>query len=162
MGRLGPIAEPRIADGPKLLSAETPWENLREAHFLLRVRFQQELGRFDMSVPDFMLLDRCGKGPARAAEVARALGLTAAGTTDALDRLEERRLVRRTVDPRDRRAVQVVLTPAGRRALKRAHSAKEATLRYLDRELSHDERRALTEGLVALTRALRRGTPGGA
>jgi DNA-binding MarR family transcriptional regulator len=156
------MARPVTFAEPKPGAAETPWQNLREANFLLRSRWGQELGRFDLSVSDFVALDLCGRGPARASEVARALGLTAAGTTDALDRLEARRLVRRTTDAKDRRAVQVVLTPAGRRLLKQAHSAKEATLRYLDATMSRDERRALADGLRALTRALRRTSAAGA
>ncbi len=142
-------------------ASDAPWQNLREANFLLRSRWGQELGRFDLSVSDAVVLDLCGRAPARASEVARALGVTPAGTTDALDRLEARRLVRRVPDASDRRAVQVVLTPAGRRLLKQAHAAKHATLRYLDGAMSIDERRALADGLRALTRALRRTDPGG-
>jgi len=38
--------------------------------------------------------------------------------TGLVDRLEARRLVRRTDDPADRRAFNVVLTPAGRKLLR--------------------------------------------
>jgi DNA-binding MarR family transcriptional regulator len=156
MNRPVAVVEPRSG------SPETPWQNLREANFLLRTRMVQQLGQFELSLSDFVVLDLCGKAPARVSEVARVLGLTAAGTTDALDRLEARRLVRRRTDANDRRAVQVLITPAGRRVLKRANSAKEETIRYLDATMSHDERRALAEGLGALTRALRRKTAVGA
>lgn len=156
MGRAVPDPEPRIA------SSETPWRDLREANFLLRSRMREALGRLDVTLSDFAILDLCRKAPARPSEVARAIGLTAAGTTDALDRLETRHLVRRRADPTDRRAIQVVLTPAGQRLMKRANSVKEDTVRYLDATMSHDERRALAEGLRALTRALRRSTAAGA
>jgi len=141
---------------------DPPWQDLREANLLLRSRMGRELGRFDLTVSDLVVLELCAKGPARASDVARALGLTAAGTTDALDRFEARRLVRRRADPDDRRAVQIVLTPAGRRILKRARSAKDATIRYLDEAMSREERRALADGLQALTRALRRSNAAGA
>jgi DNA-binding MarR family transcriptional regulator len=150
------MARPVVVAAPPAVSTDTPWQNLREANFLLRSRWGQELGRFDLSVSEFVVLDLCDRGSARPSDVARAVGLTAAGATDALDRLEARRLVRRAADAKDRRAVQVLLTPSGRRLLKRARSAKDATLRYLDQTMSHEERRALAHGLQALTRALRR------
>jgi DNA-binding MarR family transcriptional regulator len=141
---------------------EPPWQHLREANILLRSRMSQELGRFDLTVSEAVILELCGKGPVRASDVARALGLTAAGATDALDRFEARRLVRRHADPHDRRAVQIVLTPAGRRLLKQARSAKQTTIRYLDGAMSNQERVALAEGLRALTRALERTSREGA
>jgi DNA-binding MarR family transcriptional regulator len=143
-------------------STETPWQELREASFLLRARWGEQLGRLDLSVSEFVVLELCGRGPARASEVARVLGLTPAGATDALDRLEARRLVRRVADATDRRAVQVVLTPAGQRLRRKGRSAKDSTLRYLDQTMSRAERRALSEGLQALTRALRRPAASGA
>jgi DNA-binding MarR family transcriptional regulator len=152
-----------VAETPApAVDEETPWQDLREANFLLRTRWAQEASRYDLSFPDFVVLELCGRGPARASEVARAIGLTAQGTTDALDRLEKRRLIRRAPDATDRRAVQVSLTPAGRRLQREAHAAKESTLRYLDRTMSRGERRALAEGLRALTRALRRTSAPGA
>jgi DNA-binding MarR family transcriptional regulator len=143
-------------------SLEPPWQHLREANILLRSRMSQELGRFDLTVSEAVMLELCGRGPARASDVARALGLTAAGATDALDRFEARGYVRRRADPDDRRAVQIVLTPAGRRILKQARSAKVATIRYVDAAMSDKERAALAEGLQALTRALQRSSPAGA
>jgi DNA-binding MarR family transcriptional regulator len=139
---------------------EPPWQTLREANFLLRARWSQELARFSLSYSDYVVLELCRRGPARASDVARALGLTAAGATDALDRLEQRRLVRRSADPADRRAVRIRSTAAGRRLLRQANSVKRATLRYLNEAMSPEERRALSSGLGALTRALRRRTGG--
>jgi DNA-binding MarR family transcriptional regulator len=134
---------------------DSPWQELREANFLLRARGTRALGRFDLSVPEFVVLQLCGRGPARASEVARSLGLTAQGTTDVLDRLEKRGFVQRAPDPADRRAVQITLTRAGRRLEEEARSAKESMLRYLEHNMSRGERQALAEGLRALTRALR-------
>ncbi|HTW76419.1 MAG TPA: MarR family transcriptional regulator [Thermoplasmata archaeon] len=136
-------------------AADSPWHGLREAHFLLRSRWTQELARFGLSYSDYVVLELCGRGPARASEVARALGLTAQGATDAIDRLEARGLVGRSTDRTDRRAIRIRLTSAGRRLRRQTHSAKRATARYLNSAMSAEERRALSEGLGALTRALR-------
>lgn len=51
------------------------------------------------------LLER--DGPLSAGEIARRTGLATASVTNLLDRLEEKGFVRRTRDPRDRRAIIV-------------------------------------------------------
>jgi DNA-binding MarR family transcriptional regulator len=56
-----------------------------------------------------------GIGPV---ELARKTGLTSAGITTLLDRMENSRLLERTPDPADRRRVRVVITPEGRSAHK--------------------------------------------
>ncbi len=149
------------ASAPNGVRADSPWHTLREANFLLRSRWTLELGRFGLSYSDYVALEICGRAAARASDVARALGLTAQGATDAIDRLEARGLVRRVSDRLDRRAVRIRLTPAGRRLRRQTHSAKRATLRYLNGAMSPADRRALFQGLGALTRALRT-SPGGA
>jgi DNA-binding MarR family transcriptional regulator len=153
----------RSAPRPQLPRAtlDPPWETLREANALLRAWGSQELARFELTFSEYVVLELCRREPARASDVARALGLTAAGTTDALDRLEQRRLVLRSSDPDDRRAVRIHLTAAGRRRVRQAHFVKQATVRYLNEAMSSEERAALSHGLGALTRALRR-RPGGA
>jgi DNA-binding MarR family transcriptional regulator len=155
------VARRTVSASPRVrLPLETPWHALREANFLLRTRWSRELERFQLSYSDYVVLESCGRGPARVSEVARVLGLTAAGTTDALDRLERRRLVSRTADRTDRRAVRIGLSPSGRRLLREAHAAKRSTVRYLNESMTPEEIAALSTGLAALTRALR-GRPGG-
>jgi DNA-binding MarR family transcriptional regulator len=55
----------------------------------------------------------------RVNEVARAVVLSPTGMSRFVDRLEREGLVRREPDPADRRALQVVLTEAGRDLLRR-------------------------------------------
>ncbi|MGA9839321.1 MAG: MarR family transcriptional regulator [Thermoplasmata archaeon] len=150
-----------VARTPAPPALEPPWQSLREAHLLLRERWARELGRFDLTYSEFVALDLCARGPARASELARALGLTAAGGTDAIDRLESRRLVHRVKDPGDRRVVLIQLSPAGARVLHEGQTAKRATLRYLDQAMTREDRDALTAGLSALVRALKRTDGGG-
>lgn len=70
--------------------------------------------------------------------------LVSSGTmTNRLDRLERRRLVKRSPNPADRRAVEIALTPAGRELVDEAvgeHVAREAELLS---PLSAAERRKL-------------------
>jgi DNA-binding MarR family transcriptional regulator len=143
--------------GPSVdrIGVEEPFQRLREAMFLMRSRWRRELEQFDLTYSDYLVLAVCARGPARASEVARALGVTPAATTDALDRLERRTLVRRSPDPKDRRGVRIRLTPAGSRLVRQTRTAKRATMRYLRDAMSATEREALAVGLGALTRALR-------
>lgn len=134
---------------------EPPWPNLREAYFLLRERWTENLEELGLSFSDYLVLDLCARGSARASDVGRAIGITAAGATDVIDRLEGRRLVRRVAHPNDRRSVHIRLTPAGRRRYRAARMSNRATKRALDQAMSDLERQALTKGLMALTRALR-------
>lgn len=53
--------------------------------------------------------------PITARELAGRMSCEASNATFILDRLEERKLVERRPHPSDRRAKQIVLTPAGRR-----------------------------------------------
>ncbi|EQD41591.1 Bacterial regulatory protein, MarR [mine drainage metagenome] len=135
---------------------ELPWHLLREAYFLLREEWTDHLDRFDLSLSDSVVLELCARNPARASEIARAIGITPAGATYVIDQLEGRRLVRRVADPKDRRVVLIRLAPAGRRLYREAKSTKRITLRYLNDAMSVEERRALATGLAALTHALRR------
>jgi DNA-binding MarR family transcriptional regulator len=145
--------------GDATLGLAMPWQILREAYFLLRARWTDQLAVCDLSVSEYVVLELCAQSSARASEVASAVGITAAGGTDVIDRLETRQLVRRATDPRDRRAVRIQLTPAGRRLFQKAGAMKRATLLHLERAMTVREREALTSGLAALARALRKRPP---
>lgn len=68
----------------------------------------------------------------RMQEVAERLPLTPSGLTRLIDRMEEAGLVRRQVCSSDRRGTYAVLTPAGRRTLRRAG---EVHVRILEERL---------------------------
>ncbi len=133
---------------------EEPWISLRDAYHALRRQKRRDLVAFDISYAEYTVLDVCGRSPSRASEVAFALGITPAGVTDVLDRLEGRRLVRRVVHPSDRRAILVRLTPRGEALHRAAQSAQRTSLRLLRDAMTDGERRALLTGLAALNRAL--------
>lgn len=112
-----------------------------------------------LSLAEFVVLELCSRAPARASEVARAVGLSPAGATDVIDRLEQRRLVLRRAHPRDRRVVLVRLTLPGRRAYREARSSVRALLHELSGGITPQERQALAVGLAALLRTLSRRAP---
>jgi MarR family 2-MHQ and catechol resistance regulon transcriptional repressor len=107
----GRIAKP----GPRydalielLRTAENLW-NASRAFF----------ARWDLSPSQFNVLNLLQDHAAglTQVELSRRLIMHRSNVTGLVDRLEARRLVRRKDDPADRRAFNVVLTPAGRKLL---------------------------------------------
>jgi MarR family transcriptional regulator, organic hydroperoxide resistance regulator len=68
---------------------------------------------FDLSLSQLDALKSLGGEPCSQRELARSLHFDASNVTDIVDRLEERGLVVRTIDPNDRRIRRLVLTPEG-------------------------------------------------
>ena len=74
--------------------------------------------------------------------------------TAAVGRLEERGLVRRRIDARDRRVARVEITPQGRRLLAQSRSRKTANLERQLEALTADERDTLERAAEILERVL--------
>jgi DNA-binding MarR family transcriptional regulator len=87
----------------------------------------------------------------------KGLMLSSAGITSRLDRLEERGLVKRTRDPKDRRGVLVELTDEGARIVDEAVTANTAGERELIAGLSSKEIETLTALLKKLVASLEPG-----
>jgi DNA-binding MarR family transcriptional regulator len=81
-------------------------------------------------------------------ELYRSVLVTSATMTERLDRLEQRKLIRRRRASRDRRSVLIELTPAGRAAFDQAHPDLLATEAALLGGLTPRDRTALA-GLLA-------------
>jgi DNA-binding MarR family transcriptional regulator len=77
--------------------------------------------------------------------LARALSLSHSGAVRLVDQLVDRGFAVRTPNERDRRAVAVKLTPAGRRAAKRVAAARHAALEEALAPLSEADRERLGE-----------------
>ena len=89
---------------------------------------------------------RSRRGPRRITELAGLAGVTQPAITLLVNRLQEREWVTREPDPDDRRAVRVMLSPAG--------AATFAQLQAEYRALLHEEMAALSdEDLEALAQA---------
>ncbi len=69
----------------------------------------------DISVTEIHIIEKIGDDePKRMSQVSRALGVTMATLTVACDKLEYKELVNRQRDSKDKRVVNVSLTPRGR------------------------------------------------
>ena len=90
----------------------------------------------------------------RVYDVATALSLTTGGTSKLIDTLEAARLCERAPNPSDRRSSILKLTPAGKRALKRADTTCQQVLADCLGGLPATTLERFTSSLVQMRRAL--------
>ncbi len=88
-----------------------------------------------------------------ASYLARESLLSTGAMTNRIDRLEEKGLVSRAEDPRDRRSVLVTLTPAGRELVDRAIEARLKVANHQLAELTSQERQDISRGLRKISTA---------
>jgi DNA-binding MarR family transcriptional regulator len=90
--------------------------------------------------------------PPRMTEVADHLGIVPRSVTTVIDALEEAGLVRREVDPQNRRAIRLHLTDRGVAVRDDMREARRRAAEDLFAPLSVDDRKALGELLALLDR----------
>jgi DNA-binding MarR family transcriptional regulator len=99
----------------------------------------------------FELMDQ---GEQRLNDLAARLGTSAPTASRAVDTLEEHGLVERRSDPDDRRALQIDLTPEGRRSVEERKARVYESFRPAAAQLSATERRRLAADLRKLADAV--------
>jgi DNA-binding MarR family transcriptional regulator len=112
--------------------------------------------RHDLTPVQAKLLCVLLDGPKGMAELAGCFGVEKAALTGLMDRAEKRGLAERSPVPGDRRALQVTLTPAGRRAAIAFHTDVGAALEKLMADLSSADReqfRATMAGIISSCRS---------
>jgi DNA-binding MarR family transcriptional regulator len=127
-------------------------ELFRDAFIAFKRRQRAVLDRAGLSYSEWTGLHLCSQNGTRAREMAEAIGLTPAAVTDIIDRLESRGLVRRTRDSKDRRAIRIELTPAGRRQHRETRRGVMRMWGATVERLAPREFEALATGLRALAR----------
>ena len=137
-------------------SSMAVFARLSRAHLAASRAIEETLGRHGLNRGEFDLLAslRRSSAPYRLSpgDLARAMVLSPAATTNRLQRLEERGLVVRRPDPADGRFGVVELTPAGRALVDAAVTDHVATLDRLLAALAGPDRPALTAMLAAVER----------
>jgi DNA-binding MarR family transcriptional regulator len=83
--------------------------------------------------------------PPRMTELADHLGIVPRSVTTVIDALEVAGLVRREIDPRNRRAIRLHLTERGRAVRDDMREARRRAAEDLFAPLTADDRKALTE-----------------
>jgi DNA-binding MarR family transcriptional regulator len=132
------------------------WQALLHAHHQVVDILDRELRqRHDLSFAEYDVLLRLARAPGRGlrmSDLAERVLLSPSGLTRLVDRLEDRRLVERAPDRRDRRVAYASLTPRGLRELRSAARTHLRGIReHFTRRLSERQLRAIASGLEAVT-----------
>jgi DNA-binding MarR family transcriptional regulator len=101
-----------------------------------------------------LLVDILTKSPARAADLAEDLGVTKGVVSRQVRSLERLGLVERGPDSSDARAHILVVTPAGRRAVRRAQAARREAVERLLRSCDPDELAGMAAALSRINELL--------
>ncbi|WP_285245675.1 MarR family transcriptional regulator [Pseudarthrobacter sp. fls2-241-R2A-127] len=86
----------------------------------------------------------------RVGEIARNLGVRVPSATEQIIKLERAGLARREPDPKDSRAVRVILTPEGRDAVDSANRRRNQVMAGILSTLSDQDRKALADALPVI------------
>ena len=115
--------------------------------------------RLGVNATDHRCLDILDqRGPMTAGAVAEALGLSRSAVTTVIDRLEQRRYVRRLQNPDDRRQVVVALTPLLHRRARQLYGDGSEVVAILGRYSAEDL--TLLRDFFARTASTTRTVPG--
>jgi DNA-binding MarR family transcriptional regulator len=117
---------------------------------LLRQNVDVDTGLSTSLLSALATVDRVG--PVTLGDLAAAERIQPPSMTRIVTQLEERGLVLRVVDGRDRRVARVEVTPEGRRLLHRSRTRKNAFLAQRLKSLTSEELRALDAALPILER----------
>ena len=120
------------------------WLILWKAAKALEQNAIRSVARLGLGLSDFAVLELLlHKGPQPVNVIGKGVLLTSGSITTAIDRLESRKLVRRTGDPEDRRSRIVTLTPAGRHLIQTAFRQHAADMEQALAVLSAPDRAEL-------------------
>jgi DNA-binding MarR family transcriptional regulator len=146
------VSETRIAPVDQLDAAG----NLIQLSGLVQGIYARVSDRHNLTPVQAKLLCVLLDGPRGMAELAACFGVEKAALTGLMDRAEKRGLAQRSAVPGNRRALQVNLTDAGRRAAKAFHADVGEALNGLMADLSAGDRQqfsATMAGIIATCRS---------
>ena len=109
--------------------------NFRELHPKFSRMHTQMLGRVDLTLPQYSLLSQLMLlGTVSMTEISSRLEITKPAVTNLVDRLEEKKFLRRVPDTQDRRVIQLELLPKGKKViLEMQERGLEVLLKAYDR-----------------------------
>ena len=106
---------------PSREAATRVWLVLWKAAHAIEQNAIRSVSSLGLGLSDFAVLEvLLHKGPQPVNIIGKKVLLTSGSITAAVDRLESRKLLRRTADPKDRRSRIVQLTATGRHLIERA------------------------------------------
>jgi MarR family transcriptional regulator, 2-MHQ and catechol-resistance regulon repressor len=142
---------PEPEAGPTDTSGVHLWLILMKAYRVLAQVDTQSIAASGLGLSDFAVLEiLLHKGPLPVNTIGRQVMLTSGSISTAVDRLEEKQLVRRQASPEDRRVTYVTLTATGRTLIRRVFKVHANRLEALFEPLSLAERSTLATLLKQL------------
>ncbi|WP_067068885.1 MarR family winged helix-turn-helix transcriptional regulator [Carbonactinospora thermoautotrophica] len=127
-------------------------ETLLQVTHLLKRHHNARLADYDMSVPRMRLLQALWDhgGTPRMGDIASELGVAGRTVTTVVDALEREGLLTRVADPKDRRAILLQLTDAGRAHIEHVRTVQIQLSEEFMEPLNEAERTQLYELLQRL------------
>ena len=113
---------------------------------LVRGMFKRKmdaLGKGYITLPQYLSLELIDSyGLLKMKEIARELNVTLPAATGMIERLYKLGLVKREYEPRDRRVIEIILTPKGKKVLNDVRRKRRKAIEEVFSNLSERERRA--------------------
>ena len=142
------------------IAAPRLWLVFARAHRSIVAYLEGTFAAQGIGLSDFMVLEvLLHKGPLTISAIGDKVLLASASMTSAIDRLEERGLMRRRSCNSDRRIRLVELTTQGTAFIEGIYARHEKDLEYLTAGLGHEERKALYTGLKKMGLAAQAAAP---
>lgn len=142
------------------ISAAKLWFVLARASASIGTFIERSMGQKGFCLTDFMILEALlHKGPLTISAIGEKVLLASASMTSAIDRLEQRGLVHRSLTAEDRRVRLVGLTREGRSFISQLYAQHADDLEAISTEFSQEERRMLYAALKKIGFAAKAATP---
>jgi len=133
------------------------WVRFLRFNLVSNKKLQDDLERLDLTPPQFYVLATIGyAGGLPFGEIGEKMMVTVSNLTGIVDRLEEKKLVARERDARDRRVVRVMLTDKGLKVYRNTIPVFEKSIAQFFSPLSKDQQKelaALLRKLIRITSA---------
>lgn len=129
------------------------WIRFLRFNLVSNKKLQDDLDRLDLTSPQFYVLATIGyAGGLPFGEIGQKMMVTVSNLTGIVDRLEEKRLVVRERDARDRRVVRVTLTDKGMKVYKNTIPLFEKSISQFFSPLNKIQQKELASLLRRLIR----------
>lgn len=133
---------------------------LARASASISTYIERSFGQQGFCLTDFMILEALlHKGPLTISAIGEKVALASASMTSAIDRLEERQLLHRSLSIEDRRVRLIALTCEGRRFIQDLFAKHLEDMEALAKDISQEERRVLYAAVKKIGFAARAATP---
>lgn len=132
-------------------AVEIFWETIPPFWHQVRAYIRQTAAeQFDISVEQFHILRHIKRGDSSVSELAEAKNISRPAVSQAVELLVQRGFITRTTDSRDRRYVQLALTPAGTALLDAVSDNVRRWMMAALSPLSDEELQTLVSGMECL------------